>query len=233
MQKSARGIPKRQKKLALYEVLSKGLSRSDKRGISPRAEGFPGYSSRPMPTKPRAVQYVNGRLELILPLPWVVLLLLCFALALMGAYRLGERMTLQTPSQPEITQNQDFQTDSPEIEPVVAANPAPKTASKQPSSDETAASDGKNWIVIQSWKNKQDLIPVQAYFDGNGILTQIRKVGSQFILHTVATYDNPKRLGSDGYLARQRIVEIGAGYQPPPGYGKFDFSSAYGMKSIE
>ena len=75
---------------------------------------------------------------------------------------------------------------------------------------------------------KSRFLPVS--HEGHGIETEIRKVGQTFYLVTKDKYDNPQRPGTDGYKARQRIVELGTGYVPPPGFGSFDFRSAYGMK---
>jgi hypothetical protein len=50
-------------------------------------------------------------------------------------------------------------------------------------------------------------------------------------------YDNPDKPGTDGYLAKQKIIELGAGYKPPTGYETFrradgtgPFNDAFGMK---
>ena len=49
-----------------------------------------------------------------------------------------------------------------------------------------------------------------------------------------AADENPNKLGTDGYAARTRIIELGANYVSPPGYDSFGaepFYDAYGMKS--
>jgi hypothetical protein len=50
-------------------------------------------------------------------------------------------------------------------------------------------------------------------------------------------YQSIEKSGSDGYLAKQKIVELGTGYKAPPGYETFrkagktaDFSDAFGMR---
>ena len=87
--------------------------------------------------------------------------------------------------------------------------------------------------MIQTWSSRTQLEPVKSYFAENGIKTEIRKIGDVYYLITIEKYENPQRLGTDGYLARQKIVEIGAEYKAPPGYGSFGpkpFYDAYGMR---
>lgn len=161
-----------------------------------------------------------------------VVLILALMLCFMVAYRLGEHTAVgeNAPEQAIKAQNQQNHADNVAVQPDIPK--APAIVEKRPTVKDSAGSGG-NWIVILSHKDKRDLVPVQAYFAGNGVETQIRQVGGLFLLHTTETYDNPMRFGSDGYKVRQRILDIGAGYEPPTGYGKFDFSTAYGMKSIE
>ena len=74
---------------------------------------------------------------------------------------------------------------------------------------------------------------MKKYFSENGIETEIRKVGNWYYLISAEKYDNPEKAGTDGFAAKQRIVELGAKYKSPPGYGSFGtkpFSDAYGMK---
>ena len=64
--------------------------------------------------------------------------------------------------------------------------------------------------------------------------TEIRKIGGRFYLLTKEKYENPNNPGTDGYAARMRIIELGAGYVSPPGHDSFGaepFYDAYGMKS--
>jgi len=94
-------------------------------------------------------------------------------------------------------------------------------------------STGSNRIVIQTFPRKDDLVPVQQYFASKGIATEIRKIRDRYYLVTTNRYDNPGKPGSDGYAARARIIEIGAGYKAPEGLESFAprlFSDAYGMK---
>ena len=46
-------------------------------------------------------------------------------------------------------------------------------------------------------------------------------------------YENPDREGTDGYAAKQKIIEWGARYKAEQGYEPFgakSFETAYGMK---
>jgi hypothetical protein len=95
------------------------------------------------------------------------------------------------------------------------------------------ASKGSNRIVIQTVQNSEDLEPVQKFFAQNGIETEIRQIGNWYYLVTKEKYDNPDKAGTEGFAAKQRIIELGARYQSPPGYGTFGtkpFSDAYGMR---
>jgi len=249
MKKSVPGIPRKRKKMALYEVLSKGLSKSRNRQqleafSSQEPTPYPGqekfsHYTQPIPSKPSIAQLNRGRLFLSLRYELVVVIILMLALGFMMSYRFGQHMALaesktdpDAAAAPAIEQQQSppLQVSNAPVRPQEQS--VPVISVERLSSIEPSGT-GNNWIVIQSHKNKRDLVPVQAYFAGNGVGTQIRQSGGRFLLHTIATYDNPTCFGTDGYKARLRIIEIGAGYKPPPGYGKFNFNTAYGMKSVE
>ena len=53
---------------------------------------------------------------------------------------------------------------------------------------------------------------------------------------TVDKYDNPDRPGTDGSVAKQKIIELGTKYKAPTGYESFApnlFKDAYGMRFDE
>jgi hypothetical protein len=80
---------------------------------------------------------------------------------------------------------------------------------------------------------REHLEPVRLYFAEKGIETEIRRIGDRYYLVTSQKYDNPEREGTEGYQAKQKIIETGAGYKSPPGYESFGtrpFSDAYGMR---
>jgi len=98
---------------------------------------------------------------------------------------------------------------------------------------ELAESKGNNRIVIQEYQVRAHLEPVKKYFDQSGIETEIRKIGGTYYLVTREKYENPGRAGTDGYVAKQRIIAVGAQYKAPQGYETFArnlFKDAYGMK---
>jgi hypothetical protein len=77
------------------------------------------------------------------------------------------------------------------------------------------------------------LEPAKQYFADKGIETEIRKSGDAYLLVTKEKYDNPERPGTDGYAAKQKIIELGAQYKAPQGFDQFGtkpFHDAYGMK---
>ncbi|HEX41764.1 MAG TPA: hypothetical protein ENN81_06845 [Phycisphaerales bacterium] len=199
--------------------------------------------------RPRAVQVHAGRIEFSVPYQAAVAVVLVLVLAVVGSYRLGQRSGVSRPPDAAgdsrrtggaagVAGVQDTPTGAvgPQpvrpMEPVTAAGP---TVSDVAGSATTAAvaSTGSNRIVIQTFPRKEDLVPVQQYFASKGIATEIRKIRDRYYLVTTNKYDNPGKPGSDGYAARARIIEIGAGYKAPEGFESFAprlFSDAYGMK---
>ena len=118
-------------------------------------------------------------------------------------------------------------------------------AVKQPTAQDTSAaavaadqpaSTGKNRIVIKVYQVRSHLEPAKEYFDKLGVATEIIEKNNWYYLVTKNKYDNPGRAGTDGYLARQKIVEIGSGYKAPVGFESFGpkpFSDAFGMRFDE
>jgi hypothetical protein len=212
-------IPRKKKKMALYEVLSKGMTNSRRRQElgSPPA-GVPQVQRTQ--ARPSPVQFNRGRFEVSLRYDIAIVLGLLLILALMGAYRLGEYSSIKENA---TTQDEGVPMTAPET---VTNTAAPVVTEPQ----RTAVGD--NWIVIATNESEGQLAPVQQYFEGYGIETQIRKVAGVYILHTKRTFGNPNRAGSDGEKMRRQIIEIGKGYEPPSGYRSFDFTTAYGMKKL-
>jgi hypothetical protein len=95
---------------------------------------------------------------------------------------------------------------------------------------------GNNRIVIQTYQLRAHLVPVQEYFARFGIETKIVRIGDWYYLMTVDKYDNPDRPGTEGYVAKQKIIELGAEYKAPTGFESFApnlFKDAYGMRFDE
>ena len=98
---------------------------------------------------------------------------------------------------------------------------------------------GTNVIVIQTYKLRRDLEPVQEHFESNGIKTEIIERGDYFYLRTKQLYQkfsvnrNSFNPDYDGDVAKKEIGRIGATYKAPPGYDGFRtnlFRDAYGEK---
>ena len=92
---------------------------------------------------------------------------------------------------------------------------------------------GDHIIIIALCQESRDLEPVKEHYALYGVDTEIEKRGNDYFLVAVKKYQSPKKEGSDGFLALQRIKAIGASYVAPPGYRGFGvkpFQDAYGDK---
>jgi hypothetical protein len=228
------------KKKAFYEVMKKTLPKSSDNKIlgtsqpketdaNPSVSG-PEQKKTAWPRHPRALQYNAGRIEI--SMPYYVAIGIALGLFLMAVviFRLGQATNLTETASVEIPVESAKPTNfTPAKKPVV---PSVKT----PPVKKTVAPvkyKGDNRIVIQTHQLRPQLGPVRDYFNGKGIETEIRKIDDWYFLVTKAKYENPERPGTDGFLAKQKIIEIGADYKSPPGYGSFGpkpFSDAYGKK---
>jgi len=250
-------------KKALYEVMSKarqksGLGRSLE-PIPPKSSG----QDRPeieqnrameesqgmvqWSRKPRLVQYNAGRIEFSIPYQVVIAVLLALILVILASYRLGQfsyQPEEQEPAQPSGLMRQierENRTERAAIElppspPVPTGNTTLKNEDVETGvkpNTEPARSTGNNVIVLVQYHSPADLGPVQAHFEEHGIATKIEFRNNRYFLQTVDRYDNPDKVGTDGYEAKQKIIEIGKKYKAPLGYETFAshyFSDAYGMK---
>lgn len=182
--------------------------------------------------KPRAVQFNAGRIEISVPYPFVVVFFLVLVLLVLIAYRLGQisYRSSQKVAGPAVKTPASVQK--------ATAAVAPEKTSVSPviRQVEPVKPKGDNRIVIQSYQIRADLEPVKQYFAQFGIETEIIKIDAWYYLVTKDKYENPGRPGTDGYLAKQKIVELGAKYKAPPGsetFGSQPFSDAYGKKFDE
>jgi hypothetical protein len=74
---------------------------------------------------------------------------------------------------------------------------------------------------------------LREHFAEYGLDTSRLPQGDGYMLATKIFYQNPDRAGTDGYEMMQRIIELGRGYEAPPGRESFApnyFSDAFGMK---
>jgi hypothetical protein len=233
------------KKKALYEVIGKAGSRSGyDRKLEPLHPEEPGKEragadsvTRPTgiamwPRRPRMFQFAAGRVEISVPYQIAVAIALGVVLVLLMVFRMGEgygrrQATGEQPAQAAETVQQ---------EPPDAIVGAPQSPVAPAEEVKPAELTGNNRIVIQTYQLKAHLVPVHEYFARFGIETKILRIGDWYYLMTVDKYDNPDRPGTDGYVAKQKIIGLGAEYEAPTGYESFApnlFKDAYGMRFDE
>ncbi len=229
---------------ALYEVIGKTSSkpRHDKslqnlHPPGPDADTPPAAPPLPekpttWPKKPRIIQFNAGRIEASLPYPLAVAIIMAITLSLLLVFRLGQITYKPDLAASSTTTDTQLQAPTPYK---VATEKTPQSAITPPAAQKpsTTAPTGNNRIVIKQYHTARDLRPVQKFFAEHGIDTIIEKRSSGYFLVTRNTYDNPGKRGTNGYAARMKIAEIGAGYKAPQGYESFApslFSDAYGEK---
>ncbi len=187
--------------------------------------------------KPKIMQYHGGRLEFSMSYQLAITLVLVFLLLLVIAYGLGKRSyaaKVKTAGPAPTTQSNNQ--DSP-VRLTASGNvqPAGNVVSRQPVNPGAvpAKTTGDHVIILKEYHALADLKAAQEYFRKNLIMTEIVPRNNRYFLQTIDTYDNPEREGTDGFKAKQRIIEIGKGYKAKNGNESFApnlFSDAYGMK---
>lgn len=225
------------KKKALYEVIiaarPKGYDQLHPRGMDEKTEGHAVPEQAPSPAgmmrwarKPRIVQFNAGRVEFSLPYEIAVAVVLGVVLVVVVAFRVGENIggadkvkpALKEPATIKPVANKPV-AKAPSTELMSSqTTPAAGVAAKQPTSPPDkavaqAVSTGRNRIVIQTYQVRSHLEPAKEYFDKLGVATEILEKNNWYYLVTKNKYDNPDKAGSDGYLAKQKIIELGAGYK--------------------
>jgi hypothetical protein len=191
--------------------------------------------------KPRIVQLNAGRIEFSMPYQIAVALLLVFIFVIIAAFRLGQ--SSKPAGRNPMGQLGKVTTEIIGEKPTEQARgnvpkPAtpPENAVTKTETAEPAKPKGSNVIVLVQYDSLPDLAPVQAHFSEYGIETEIVAEKGHYFLQTKERYDNPDKPGTDGYKAKQKIIEVGAKYKgkAPAGYETFApnyFSDAYG-KSV-
>ncbi len=185
------------------------------------------------PKRPRMFQVNGGRLEVSVPYQLAVAALMVLILLFLVVFRLGENTAklqagISVVDLSKSVENQIRQSMVIGEKPVAAKKATPAAKTKKP-----AKHTGSNRIVIQTFPLRAHLEPVKQYFAENGIETEIRKIGDRYFLVTADKYQNPERAGTDGYAAKQKIIELGGQYKAPPRretFGTKPFYDAYGMK---
>lgn len=106
-----------------------------------------------------------------------------------------------------------------------------------PAAEKPTVPQGDNVIVIQQvpGADQQDkLLPIQAFYTGKGIPTEMIQRSGYTLLVTKAGFDhNPNREGTEGYRLIQRIKQLGLAYPEATGDTKFGlkpFQDAYPLK---
>jgi hypothetical protein len=225
-------MARRRQKKALYEVIHKTWpnagqgkapeqvrpEKPDKSQSPPgRRTTAPPKTAASWPMRPKMFQLNAGRIEISIPYQLAVALVLGLVLLLLVAYQLGQRSERRAAA----------------VGGVVPMPPREGNLAGMPRRmGEPAAARGKNRIVIQTYHRREDLEPVREHFLRWGIETRIVQVGNRSCLVTEQMYENPDRDGTDGWVAKQQIVEVGAKYKAPAGYEPFgaqSFKEPYGM----
>jgi len=246
-------------KKALYEVMSKARVKPDRgeivKHLRPKkpdedalATGRKETAGVPKSTakwwrKPRIVQLNAGRIEFSMPYQIAVVLVLVFIIVIIAAYRLGQSSSpagRQETGQPNPAK-QEMDSETPAGRAMIdvsqpAAPPENTTANTEVAEPVNVKPTGSNVIVLVVYDSFSDLAPVQAHFSEYGIETEVVPESGRYVLQTIEKYDNPGTPGTDGYKAKQKIIEVGAKYKgkAPAGYETFApnyFSDAYGKKA--
>jgi len=192
--------------------------------------------------KPRIVQFNAGRIEISMPYQLAIALLLGLVLLVLVAFRLGQitYLSSQKATDSAAKPPESMQKAAPKVTvgapqraaPAEEKTPLPQFTQKV----EPVKPKGNNRIVIQTYQVRADLEPVKQHFAQFGIETEIIKISDWYYLVTMDKYENPAKPGTNGYLAKQKIIELGAEYKAPPGYETFGskpFSDAYGKRFDE
>jgi hypothetical protein len=175
-----------------------------------------------------------------MPYQVAVVLLLVFIFVILAAYRLGQSSypaEQQQAVQPD-TAMQEMDNEGPverAMSDLSQSSAPPETMTAKTEVAEPAKPTGNNVIVLVQYDSLPDLAPVQAHFSEHGIETVIVTESGRYFLQTKQRYDNPATAGTNGYIAKQKIAEVGAKYKgkAPAGYESFApfyFSDAYGKK---
>jgi hypothetical protein len=243
------------KKKALYEVIGRAGSRpgyeqlhpNGTAGQPPSAGSTPSTSSGQAQgvvrwaIRPSVVQFNAGRVEFSIPYQVGIAVVLGVLLAAVVLFRLGERVGGR-----EVAGNAPAVT-KPAVNKPAESRPVTQDTPvvKQPTAQDTSAagvganqptSTGRNRIVLKIYQVRSHLEPAKEYFDKMGVATEIIEKNNWYYLVTKNKYDNPEKAGTDGYLAKQKIIEIGSGYKAPVGFESFGpkpFSDAFGMRFDE
>jgi len=242
------------KKKSLYEAIAntrlksssdEALGQPPPEKFDKKDEPFAAKSALPMserlaqwPKKPKIIQFNGGRIEISIPYHLAIALLLGIVLLVLVFFRLGQITYL---SKQKATNSAGIISKSNQEAAVSSPQTAPATEKTSPGVSapaekvEPAEAKGDHVIVLVEYQVPADLMPVREHFAKYGIETEIVREKGRYFLITKNRYENPEKPKTDGYKAKQRIVEVGAGYKgkAPEGYETFAphfFKDAYGKK---
>ena len=236
------------KKKALYEVMSKTRLKSsygktlerlqpqekdEAHSAAPKAKAAMPKSTAPWWKRPKIIQLNAGRIELSMPYQLAIAILLGLIALLLIVFRFGQFYQRVADSSAKIQKSSQLNPAERDTAKIMNASMSAEKRLPSSEKDETAKLTGNNRIVIQTFQVRAHLEPVKQFFAQYGIETEIRKIGEMYYLVTGNKFENPARPETDGYRARQVIIELGAKYQAPSGYETFAphfFRDAYGMK---
>jgi hypothetical protein len=244
-------MPRNPKQKALYEVIKssqKGLSSikragpidaanvdsEEKSALKEPSEKVQEKSVQTL--RPKTLGSIESRKVLLIPYRVVLVLALLFVLVVMASFKLGQvsgrrSAGINAGSVPAESGKIDFS--DPAIKQTFSTLPESEIESQTIKEQVPPGSVGDNVIVIATYRTRRDLEPVQKYFSGSGIGTEIWLKNNYFYLVTKDRFAATESRGSEGYLMKQRIKEIGAYYRAPSGYESFRpnlFQDAYGLK---
>lgn len=188
--------------------------------------------------KTRIFDFDKGRIEVFVPYPIAITVVMGLALLLLLVFRVGQgvgkHQVGETPVSKTTEKSIELATAAKEMARSVVAKRAssitPVQAVTTTGGESTKSNDYS--IVLAEVKSSRDLEPAKQYFDEQGIATEIKNVRGSYFLVTAEKYDGFSR-GSVGYDAIEKIKQVGAKYKAPAGYGGFGlkpFSDAYGRK---
>jgi hypothetical protein len=183
--------------------------------------------------RPKLIQYNAGRFEISIPYQIAIVLLLGLVLLVLVFFRLGQFYQRASNSPTRMsTSNRSNPTERAGADIMKPSESSEKTL---PGSEkiESASSKGDHVIVLVQYLRRADLEPVKQYFAKFDIETEIIQQGGWYYLVTKNMYEDTETPGSDGYKAKQKIIEAGAKYKAPRGYETFApnfFRDAYGRK---
>lgn len=237
------------RKKSLYEVIGKGKLKpfSDKRLEKRTEQGYDSGSfekegsslgrvtAGKWPTRPKMLHFLDNRLETSIPYTAVVAFALGCLLLFLVFFRLGQLYGQKTGEESDAAITKITKATKPQDAESFQKSEGNGVIYDRSELESRPAEEqqeiGSNRIVIKQYRKREDLEPAKKYFDEHGIETEIEQQDNVYFLVTKKdTYNNPGKEGTDGYIARQKIIEIGAGYEAPPGYERFVFKDPYGEK---